>query len=61
MCQSNHEDGSFAEHVVVKDRMFIKVPDHMSMSDAATIGVGVITVGQVCHVVRPSPGTESNV
>lgn len=44
---SNIEDGAFAEYIVAKDGVFGKVPDFMSMEDAATLGVAVGTNGQV--------------
>ena len=40
------EDGAFAEHIVVKADVQIKIPDHLSFEKAATLGVGTITVGQ---------------
>lgn len=43
----NPEDGAFAEYIVAKDGIFGKVPDFMSMEDAATLGVAVCTNGQV--------------
>lgn len=43
----NPEDGAFAEYIVAKDGIFGKVPDFMSMEDAATLGVAVGSNGQV--------------
>ncbi|OQD77539.1 hypothetical protein PENDEC_c002G05495 [Penicillium decumbens] len=40
------EDGTFAEYIVVKGDVQMKIPDHMSFQDAATLGVGINTVGQ---------------
>lgn len=40
------EDGSFAEYIVVKGDVQFKVPDHLSFQEAATLGVGVLTVVQ---------------
>ncbi|KAI0386929.1 putative zinc-binding oxidoreductase ToxD [Hypomontagnella monticulosa] len=42
----NHEDGSFAEHIVAKAGITLKVPDNITMEEAATLGVGITTVGQ---------------
>ncbi len=42
----HHEDGTFAEYIVVKGDIQIHIPDHMSFEEAATLGVGVTTVGQ---------------
>ncbi|GAB1209496.1 hypothetical protein APSETT445_008275 [Aspergillus pseudonomiae] len=43
---SQHEDGTFAEHIVVKGDVQMKIPENLSFEDAATLGVGLITVGQ---------------
>lgn len=40
------EDGAFADYIVVKGDLQIKIPDNLSFEEAATIGVGVCTVGQ---------------
>ncbi|PCG88277.1 Polyketide synthase, enoylreductase [Penicillium occitanis (nom. inval.)] len=42
----NEEDGSFAEYIVAKEFNVLKVPDILSIEEAATIGTGVATVGQ---------------
>ncbi|KAF2138175.1 uncharacterized protein K452DRAFT_234937 [Aplosporella prunicola CBS 121167] len=44
--QDNHEDGCFAEHIAAKAAVQIKVPATLSMEEAATLGVGITTVGQ---------------
>lgn len=41
-----HEDGTFAEYVVVKGDVQFRVPEHLSFQEAATLGVGVFTVAQ---------------
>lgn len=41
------EDGAYAEYILVKDGIFGKVPDFMSMEDAATLAVSAGTNGQV--------------
>ncbi|KAJ5319094.1 zinc-binding oxidoreductase [Penicillium brevicompactum] len=38
-----HEDGTFAEYIVVKGDLQYKIPDEMSFQDAATLGLGVTT------------------
>ncbi|KAI5460835.1 chaperonin 10-like protein [Mariannaea sp. PMI_226] len=43
---TQHEDGAFAEHIVVKGDLQIKIPDNISFEEAATLGVGITTVGQ---------------
>jgi NADPH:quinone reductase-like Zn-dependent oxidoreductase len=41
-----HEDGAFAEHIVAKGDLQFKIPDGVSFEEAATLGVGITTVGQ---------------
>ncbi|KAI0901498.1 oxidoreductase-like protein [Annulohypoxylon nitens] len=40
------EEGAFAEHIVVNPSLAIKIPDNLPIEEAATLGVGVTTVGQ---------------
>ncbi|EXJ61035.1 hypothetical protein A1O7_05188 [Cladophialophora yegresii CBS 114405] len=40
------EDGAFAEQIVVKADVGLRIPDNLSFEEASTLGVGVITVGQ---------------
>ncbi|EPS29679.1 Protein TOXD [Penicillium oxalicum] len=40
------EDGAFAEYIVAKGDVQIKIPDNLSFQEAATLGVGTLTVGQ---------------
>ena len=40
------ENGAFAEHIVVKADIQLRVPPEMSFEAAATAGLGIITVGQ---------------
>lgn len=40
------EDGTFAEYIVAKADIQIKIPDNISFEEAATLGVSVTTVGQ---------------
>ncbi|UKZ55215.1 hypothetical protein TrVGV298_009034 [Trichoderma virens] len=40
------EDGTFAEYIVAKGDLQIKIPDNMTFEEAATLGVSVSTVGQ---------------
>lgn len=42
--QSQPEDGAFAEYIVVKGDVQIKIPDNLTDEEAATLGVGVSTV-----------------
>lgn len=40
------EDGAFAQFIVAKGNLQMKIPDNMSFQEAATLGVGINTVGQ---------------
>lgn len=40
------EDGTFAEKIVVKADLQMRIPDNMSFEDASTFGVAIATVGQ---------------
>ncbi|CAN6656469.1 hypothetical protein TRVA0_029S00386 [Trichomonascus vanleenenianus] len=40
------EDGAFAEYIVAKGDVQCKIPDNLSFEQAATLGVGISTVGQ---------------
>ena len=39
------EDGAFAEVIVAKGDVQMRVPDWMGMEEASGLGVGVVTVG----------------
>ena len=41
-----HEDGAFAEYIVAKADLQIRLPDYLSFEKAATFGVASMTVGQ---------------
>ncbi|KAL4893818.1 chaperonin 10-like protein [Aspergillus ambiguus] len=43
------EDGTFAEYIVVKGDLQMHIPDSMSFQEAATLGVGIVTVGQALY------------
>ncbi|KAK3323916.1 chaperonin 10-like protein [Cercophora scortea] len=55
------EDGSFAEYIVAKGDLQIKTPDNLTDEQAATLGVGVSTVGQGLYqaLQLPLPSTPS--
>ncbi|KAK0755671.1 hypothetical protein N5P37_011783 [Trichoderma harzianum] len=40
------EDGTFAEYIVAKGDLQIKIPDNITFEEAATLGIGITTVGQ---------------
>ncbi|KAF4783610.1 TOXD protein [Colletotrichum scovillei] len=42
----HHEDGTFAEYITVKGDLQLRIPDNVTFEEAATLGVGVTTVGQ---------------
>jgi len=42
----NKIDGAFADVIAAKGNMQIKIPDSLSFEEAATLGVGITTVGQ---------------
>ncbi|KAI8931620.1 hypothetical protein NX059_011272 [Plenodomus lindquistii] len=43
---ADHSNGAFAEHIKAKSGIQIKVADSISFEAAATLGVGISTVGQ---------------
>lgn len=53
------EDGAFAEYVVAKGDMAMKIPENLSDEEAATLGVGITTVGQGLYqsLGLPEPGS----
>lgn len=58
-----HEDGAFAEYILVKGDVALPIPDNLSFEKAATLGVAFVTVGQGLYqkmeLARPSrPSTE---
>jgi NADPH:quinone reductase-like Zn-dependent oxidoreductase len=40
------EDGAFAEHIIAKADVAWRLPSGMSFEEGATLGVGILTVGQ---------------
>ena len=40
------EDGAFAEYIVAKGDIQMKIPPPMAYEEAATLGIGILTVGQ---------------
>jgi NADPH:quinone reductase-like Zn-dependent oxidoreductase len=43
------QDGAFAEYIVAKGDIQIRIPDNLSFQEAATLGVGITTVGQALY------------
>lgn len=44
-----HEDGAFAEYIVPKGDVQIRIPDNMGFEEAARLGLGVTTAGQALY------------
>lgn len=57
------EDGAFAEYIVAKGDLQLKIPDNLSFEEAATIGVGFATVAsglyQNLGLALPTEPTEN--
>lgn len=45
----HHEDGTFAEFITAKGDLQIHIPDNLSFEEAATLGIGITTVGQALY------------
>ncbi|KAJ5827401.1 Protein TOXD [Penicillium robsamsonii] len=43
------DDGAFAEYIVAKGDIQMHIPDNLSFQEAATLGVGITTVGQALY------------
>jgi len=43
------EDGAFAEYIVAKGDVQMHIPEHLSFEEAATLGVGSLTIGQALY------------
>ncbi|CAG8983361.1 hypothetical protein HYALB_00000528 [Hymenoscyphus albidus] len=52
---NNAEDGAFAEYAMVKDGHIAKIPQGVSFDNAATLGVGLSSVGQALYMVLQLP------
>ncbi|KAF9697960.1 hypothetical protein EKO04_004419 [Ascochyta lentis] len=46
---ADHSNGAFAEHIKAKAGIHAKIAEHISWEDAATLGVGITTVGQALY------------
>lgn len=58
------EDGAFAEYIVAKGDIQMFIPPQMSFEEAATLGVGIYTVGQALYQslqlpLPTAPATEA--
>ncbi|KAB8263610.1 zinc-binding oxidoreductase [Aspergillus pseudonomiae] len=54
------QDGAFAEYILAKADIQVLIPEHMSFEEAATLGVGITSVGQGLYqaLQLPFPGTQ---
>ncbi|CAG8955808.1 hypothetical protein HYFRA_00011677 [Hymenoscyphus fraxineus] len=52
---NNAEDGAFAEYAMVRDGHIAKIPQGVSFDNAATLGVGLSSVGQALYMVLQLP------
>lgn len=43
---ANTDDGAFGQYAVAKGDVQMKIPDSVSDEEAATLGVGISTIGQ---------------
>ena len=58
LMKNSSEDGAFAEFALVRDGHIAKLPENLSFEEAATLGVGVTTIGQGLYMTMklPLPG-----
>jgi NADPH:quinone reductase-like Zn-dependent oxidoreductase len=56
------EDGTFAEYIIVKGDLQIRIPEHLTFEEAATMGVALYTAGQglIQNLGLPFPDKQSN-
>lgn len=62
-CNVIHPNGgAFAEYVIAKADLQIRIPDSMSLEQAACLGVGMMTIGQNLYqsLQLPQPTSEGN-
>jgi hypothetical protein len=48
-------DGAYGEHIVAKSDLQIKIPPNLSFEGAATLGVGITTIGVAMYQVLQLP------
>ena len=55
------EDGCFADYALMKGDVALRIPDNLSFEEAATLGIGITTVGQGLYrsLGLPLPGDGS--
>lgn len=51
----NPEDGTFAEYIIAKGDICILLPDSISFAEAATLGVGMVTIALGLYKVLGMP------
>jgi NADPH:quinone reductase-like Zn-dependent oxidoreductase len=54
--------GAFGRYIIAKGDTQIRIPDHISFETAATVGVGLVTLGYALYKVLglPWPTTETS-
>ncbi len=59
---TNPQDGAFAEHIQSRGDVVVKIPSTMSFTDAATLPVGLFTIGLgfYKHLGLPFPPSISD-
>ncbi|KAL4878766.1 putative zinc-binding oxidoreductase ToxD [Aspergillus karnatakaensis] len=57
----NPQDGAFAEYITPIGDLQIKIPENLSFEEAATLGVGITTVGQGLYqsLQLPEPASDA--
>lgn len=53
--QRQHEDGAFGEYIAAKGDIQMKTPDNITDQEAATLGLGITTVGQSLYQALELP------
>ncbi|KAJ4150587.1 hypothetical protein LMH87_011330 [Akanthomyces muscarius] len=51
----DRDHGAFGEFTMTKEHVLVKIPDHLSFEQAATLGVGVTTCGQALYQLLDLP------
>ncbi|OAQ99550.1 hypothetical protein LLEC1_01326 [Akanthomyces lecanii] len=51
----DRDHGAFGDYTMTKEHVLIKIPDHLSLEQAATLGVGVTTCGQTLYQLLSLP------
>ncbi|KAL7815230.1 zinc-binding dehydrogenase [Trichoderma gracile] len=49
------EEGAYADYIVARGDLAIKIPDNLSFEEAATLGIGITTVGHGLYMTLKLP------